>query len=146
MAQFEETVVSTEWLAEHLNDDNIRIFDCSVQLTMDPEKGYIAVPGTAAYEEAHIPGASFIDLTKAFRDQTTKVPYMMPSEAAFNEAAGNIGIGHEHQVVLYSVGTMTWSTRVWWMLRSMGFTQVAVLDGNFKKWVDEGRPVASGHE
>ncbi|MCW5746677.1 MAG: sulfurtransferase, partial [Alphaproteobacteria bacterium] len=61
-------------------------------------------------------------------------------EAAF----GRHGVDPARQLVLYSVGTMMWATRFWWMLRALGHPRVAVLDGGFDKWRAEGRPVESG--
>ena len=69
---------------------------------------------------------------------------MMPAVAQLEAAFGRHGIGEGTRVVLYSIGSMMWATRFWWMLRSLGFDGAAVLDGGFDKWKAEGRPIESG--
>jgi thiosulfate/3-mercaptopyruvate sulfurtransferase len=69
---------------------------------------------------------------------------MMPSTAQLEAAFGRHGLAADSRVVLYSIGSMMWATRFWWMLRSLGFDGAAVLDGGFDKWKAEGRPTESG--
>jgi thiosulfate/3-mercaptopyruvate sulfurtransferase len=70
---------------------------------------------------------------------------MMPKDTGYLEAAfSRHGIGEGTRVVLYSIGTMMWATRFWWMLRALGFDNVAVLDGGLDKWKAEGRPIETG--
>jgi thiosulfate/3-mercaptopyruvate sulfurtransferase len=69
---------------------------------------------------------------------------MMPAPAQLADAFGRHGLGDGTRVVLYSIGTMMWATRFWWMLRSLGFDNAAVLDGGLDKWRAEGRPLQSG--
>ena len=69
---------------------------------------------------------------------------MMPATAQLEAAFGRHGVGEGARVVLYSIGSMMWATRFWWMLRSLGFDGAAVLDGGFDKWKAEGRPTESG--
>ncbi len=69
---------------------------------------------------------------------------MMPDTAQLEAAFSRHGIGKGSRVVLYSIGSMMWATRFWWMLRSLGFDDAAVLDGGLDKWKAEGRPVESG--
>ncbi len=99
--------------------------------------------GRAAWQAGHIPGAGFADLLEDLSDRTTKLPIMMPPAAQFAEAMGRYGVGTETRVVLYDTGPHIWATRLWWMLRAMGFGQAAVLDGGFKKWVTEARPLST---
>ena len=102
------------------------------------------MPGRRTFEEAHIPGADFLDLQGEFSDATTRLRFMMPATAQLEAAFGRHGLGGGTRVVLYSIGTMMWATRFWWMLRSLGFDGAAVLDGGFDKWKAEGRPTESG--
>jgi thiosulfate/3-mercaptopyruvate sulfurtransferase len=69
---------------------------------------------------------------------------MMPSVEHLARAFGRHGLGDGGRVVLYSIGTMMWATRVWWMLRSLGFDAAAVLDGGFDRWQAEGRALETG--
>jgi len=68
---------------------------------------------------------------------------MMPPAAQFAEALGRAGVGDGVRVILYDRNVTMWATRVWWMLRAFGFDDAAVLNGGFKKWTLEGRPVAT---
>ena len=140
-------LISTEALARELGDSNLRVFDCTTYLEPPPpgsDDPYIAVPGRSSFETAHIPGADFLDLQGEFSDNSTRLRFMMPPVAQLEAAFGRHGIGSGARVVLYSIGTMMWATRFWWMLKALGFDDAAVLDGGFDKWQSEGRPVESG--
>ena len=102
----------------------------------------MAVPGRHTFEDAHIPGADFLDLQGEFSDPATKLRFMMPATEQLAAAFGRHGLGDGSRVVLYSIGTMMWATRFWWMLRSLGFDNAAVLDGGLDKWRAEGAAAA----
>ena len=140
-------LVSTERLAGDLGQPDLRIFDCTTYLEPAPagsDQPYVPVPGRATFEARHIPGADFLDLQGEFSDTSTQLYFMMPVTAALEAAFGRHGIGAGVRVVLYSIGSMMWATRFWWMLKSLGFDDAAVLDGGLDKWVAEGRPIESG--
>jgi thiosulfate/3-mercaptopyruvate sulfurtransferase len=140
-------LMTTEQLASTLALPSLRVYDCTTYLEPTPpgsEDPYIAVPGRRTFGEAHIPGADFLDLQGEFSDETTRLRFMMPATAQLEAAFGRHGLGMDSRVVLYSIGTMMWATRFWWMLRSLGFDGAAVLDGGFDKWKAEGRPTESG--
>jgi thiosulfate/3-mercaptopyruvate sulfurtransferase len=142
-----QALISTEQLASRLGDPNLRIYDCTTYLEPAPpgsDEPYVAVPGRHTFEEAHIPGADFLDLQGEFSDPTTKLRFMMPAPAQLAAAFGRHGLGDNNRVVLYSIGTMMWATRFWWMLRSLGFDNAAVLDGGLDTWRAEARPLESG--
>ena len=142
--QLSSPLVSTDWLAQHLDDKSLRIFDATVLLTPnDPNPGYTIVSGREAWAAKHIPGAGFMDLLAEFSDQSVPLPMTMPSPQLFAQRAGEAGIGKDSAVVIYAAGSMMFSTRVWWMLRSIGFDNAAVLDGGWEKWLREGRPTTS---
>jgi thiosulfate/3-mercaptopyruvate sulfurtransferase len=141
-------IVSTDALASLLGQPNVHVYDCTTYNNPPPpgvNEPYIPLPGLATFREAHIPGADFLDLQGEFSDRSQRHWFMMPKDAAQLEAAfARHGIGEGVRVVLYSIGTMMWSTRFWWMLRSLGFDNAAVLDGGFDKWKAEGRATESG--
>ena len=142
-----QALISTEQLAGTLGQPALRVYDCTTYLEPTPpgsDDPYLAVPGLKTFEAAHIPGADFLDLQGEFSDQTTRLRFMMPPPAQLEAAFGRHGLGPQSRVVLYSIGSMMWATRFWWMLRSLGFDGAAVLDGGFDKWKAEGRPVESG--
>ena len=140
-------LISTVELASLMGQPGLRVYDCTTYLEPPPpgnDDPYVAVPGRRTFEEAHIPGADFLDLQGEFSDTTTRLRFMMPATSQLEAAFGRHGLGADHRVVLYSIGTMMWATRFWWMLRSLGFDGAAVLDGGFDAWKAEGRPTESG--
>ena len=136
-------LVETDWLAQHLDDPNVRILECTVYLHPKPEGGFRAESGRAKWSEGHIPGAGFADLIADLSDRTSALNYMMPPAGQFADAMGRYGAGPGTRVVLYDRAVNMWAARVWWMLRAFGFDDAAVLNGGFKKWTVEGRPVAT---
>jgi len=140
-------LISTAELADILGQPNLRIFDCTTTLDYQPPGSgvpYIVVPRRDSFEAGHVPGAGFLDLQGEFSDNSTKLRFMMPDVAQLEAAFGRHGVGHDSFVVLYSIGTAMWATRFWWMLKSLGFDNVAVLDGGLDKWKAEGRALESG--
>jgi thiosulfate/3-mercaptopyruvate sulfurtransferase len=142
-----DALMSTDALARDLGSSRVRVYDCTTYLEPPPpgsDDPYIAVPGRSTFEAAHIPGADFLDLQGEFSDQTTRLRFMMPPVEQLAAAFARHGIGEGARVVLYSLGSMMWATRFWWMLKALGFDGAAVLDGGFDKWRAEGRPVETG--
>lgn len=135
-------LVSTEWLAARLGGDRVRVFDCTVAI--DPAPGAIRFrSGRPAYDAGHIPGAAFADLTAGLTVHDERDNwFMLPAPEEFARAAGALGIGDGVTVVLYDQGQTIWAARLWWQLRLHGFA-AAVLDGGFRKWTAEGRPVST---
>jgi thiosulfate/3-mercaptopyruvate sulfurtransferase len=138
-----EYLVETEWLAQHLQDPNVRVLECTVYLHPKPDKGFRAESGRGKWAESHIPGSGFADLTGDLSDNSGPLMYMMPPAAQFADAMGRLGVGDGVRVILYDRQVNMWAARVWWMLRAFGFENAAVLNGGWKKWTLEGRPVAA---
>lgn len=133
-----EPLVSTQWLADHLADEKVRILDGSWYL---PQFGR---DSRAEYQQGHIPGAVFCDLD-AMSDPDTRLPHMLPPAQQFAREAGRLGVANDMLVVAYDGSGFNMSApRIWWMFRAFGHEQVVVLDGGFKKWRAEGRPVERG--
>jgi thiosulfate/3-mercaptopyruvate sulfurtransferase len=133
-------LVDTAWLDAHRDDADLRILDCSIRFV--PVDGGVRLEsGQAAWAEGHIPGSGYADLLQDLSDRDTKLPMMMPQASQFADAMSRYGVGPGTRVVLYDAGGHTWATRVWWMLRAMGFDAAAVLDGGLAKWKAEGRPL-----
>ncbi len=129
-----KTLVSTDWLAAHLNDPDLRIFDASYYL---PDMGRDA---RAEYDSAHIPGARFFDIDE-ISDARSELPHMVPPPEKFVSRMRAMGVGDGHQVVVYDGAGLFSAARVWWLFRLMGKTDIAVLDGGFPKWQAEGHAV-----
>jgi len=129
-----KTLVSTEWLANHIKDPDLRILDASwymPQMERDPR---------AEYDVAHIPGARFFDIDD-ISDHRSDLPHMAPPVEKFMSRLRAMGVGDGHQVVVYDGMGLFSAARVWWLFRLMGQNNIAVLDGGFPKWQAEGRPV-----
>ncbi len=129
-----KTLVSTDWLNQHLHDPDLRVLDAS---------WYLAAEGRdprAEYDAAHIPGARFFDIDD-ISDHRSKMPHMVPPVEKFMSRMRAMGVGDGHQVVVYDGSGLFSAARVWWLFRLMGKSDVAVLDGGFPKWQAEGRPV-----
>jgi thiosulfate/3-mercaptopyruvate sulfurtransferase len=140
-------LITSAELAALLGQPNLRLFDCTSYLEYQPEGSdvpYVVVPGRHSFEAGHIPGADFLDLQGEFSDSATELRFMMPATAQLEAAFGRHGVAANSQVVLYSIGTAMWATRFWWMLRSLGFADVSVLDGGLDTWKAEGRAVETG--
>ncbi len=127
-----KTLVSTEWLAAHLRDPDLRVLDASWFL---PDAGRNP---KAEYDAAHIPNARFFDLDE-ISDQRSALPHMAPPPEKFISRMRAMGVGDGHQVVVYDAAGLFSAARVWWTFRLMGKTDVAVLDGGLPKWRSEGR-------
>ncbi|GAB4263235.1 MAG: 3-mercaptopyruvate sulfurtransferase [Pararhodobacter sp.] len=128
------TLVSTDWLAAHLNDPDLRILDASWHM---PDSGRNA---RAEYEAEHIPGARFFDIDEIC-DQRSALPHMAPTPEKFMSRMRAMGVGDGHQVVVYDSIGMFSAPRVWWTFKLMGKPDVAVLDGGLPKWKAEGRAI-----
>jgi thiosulfate/3-mercaptopyruvate sulfurtransferase len=129
-----KTLVSTDWLAAHLADPDLRILDASWYL---PDMGRDA---RAEYAAGHIPNARFFDIDE-ISDHRSALPHMAPPPEKFISRMRAMGVGDGHQVVVYDGMGMFSAARVWWLFRLMGKTDVAVLDGGFPKWQAEGRDI-----
>ena len=140
--RYPDAVVSTEWLEARLGDPALRIFDCTTHLHHETGTGrpYKVVSGRADYDAGHIPGSAFIDLQEQLSDNASPYRFTMLPWDKLADAFGACGIADGTRVILYSRANMQWATRIWWMLRSIGFDNAAILDGGWDKWHMEGRP------
>ncbi|MFV1874546.1 3-mercaptopyruvate sulfurtransferase [Nioella sp.] len=129
-----KTLVSTQWLADHMKDPDLRIIDASYYL---PDMGRNA---KAEYDAAHIPGARFFDIDD-ISDSVSDLPHMAPPPEKFMSRMRAMGVGDGHQVVVYDGNGLFSAARVWWLFRLMGKTDIAVLDGGIRKWQAEGREI-----
>lgn len=138
-----ETLVTTEWLSEHLNDEDLVLLDCSVYQQPEEGGGFHNVSGRSAYEEGHIPKAGFADLKGALCDEESPIEFAVPTPEQFCAAMGALGVGNNSKVVLYDAMYSAWAARVWWMLRWVGFDNAALLDGGLSAWREEGRGLST---
>ena len=132
-----DPLVSTEWLASHLDDADVKLLDATFKLP-----GLLPLPKDD-YLAAHIPGAVYFDVD-AVSDHTNPLPHMFPSAAQFGRDVGALGVSNRDTVVVYDAGGWVAAPRVWWMFLSYGHRDVRILNGGLKKWRAEGRPVEAG--
>ncbi|KNX40318.1 3-mercaptopyruvate sulfurtransferase [Roseovarius tolerans] len=129
-----KTLVSTDWLAAHMKDPDLRILDGTMFMAAEGRDG------RAEYEAGHIPGARFFDIDD-ISDARSELPHMAPPVEKFMSKLRAMGVGDGHQVVVYDAKGLFSAARVWWLFRLMGQENIAVLDGGFPKWQAEGRAI-----
>jgi thiosulfate/3-mercaptopyruvate sulfurtransferase len=132
-----ESLVSTEWLAQHLSEPDLVVVDSSWHM---PATGR---GGRDEFLAAHIPGASFLDIDEV-ADRSNPAPHMLPGAAEFGAAMERLGIGRDDRIVVYDNSPIHTASRGWFTLRHFGARNVAVLDGGMQKWLAEGRAIESG--
>ena len=137
-----EFLVETDWLDQHLGD--VVVLDCTTHLIPDPKITYVVKPGREDFEKGHIPGAQFCDVSRDVSDTSQKFNFMRQKPADFAAAMRRFGISNDTRIVTYSTANPWWATRVWWLLRSFGHDNAAVLNGGWQKWIAEGRSVETG--
>jgi thiosulfate/3-mercaptopyruvate sulfurtransferase len=140
-------LVETSWLEEHLHDPRIRIVDMRGYVRAVERDGVQQAEYVGArdeYEQAHIPGAVYIDWTSDIVDPDDDVEAQVASPERFAAVMSRLGIGDEHRVVAYDTHPASqFATRLWWALRYYGHDDVVVLNGGLPKWKREGRPLTS---
>jgi thiosulfate/3-mercaptopyruvate sulfurtransferase len=120
----------------------LRILECTVFLRAPRKMGeqWTVESGQAAWAKGHIPGSVFADLFGVLSDPTSPFPFMVPPARQFITEMERLGVGEGVKVVLYDRAYNMWAARLWWMLRTFGFDDAAVLSGGWKKWTAEGYP------
>lgn len=142
--RFHSNLVSTDWLAN--NFKSTLVIDASWHMNTTGESvqrtkgliGYVLL--TPDYELQHIPGSRFFDID-AISDTLSSLPHMLPTECDFERHMGDLGISNDDHIVVYDTHGIFSSPRVWWTFKAFGHQKVSVLDGGFKKWLSEKRPV-----
>ena len=133
----ENMLVSSSWLAAHLDDADVKIVDGSWYMAAENRDPHVE------HAEAHIPGAVYFDID-AISDTSNPLPHMFPDADTFAAAVSKLGIANSDHVVTYDGGSMAAAGRVWWMFRAFGHQRVSVLDGGMRKWRADGGAVDSG--
>jgi thiosulfate/3-mercaptopyruvate sulfurtransferase len=143
-------LVEASWLAEHLDDPQVRIVDMRGYVRTVPRKGAEGLQDATymgardEYERGHIPGAVYIDWTEDIVDLEDDVEAQIAQEEQFAEVMERLGIGNQHLVVAYDAHPASqFATRLWWALNYYGHRQVVVLNGGLLKWQREQRPLES---
>jgi thiosulfate/3-mercaptopyruvate sulfurtransferase len=130
-------IVSTEWLATHLDDPDLVVFDATKYLPNE------ALDGRTEFVKAHIPGARFFDIDD-IADRDTDLPHMIPTAGRFAKLVEELGVSNRSMVVFYDQKGLASASRGWWMMGVFGHDRAAVLDGGLPKWRAEGKPLETG--
>ena len=138
-----ELLVETDWLAAHLDDPDLRVFDATTVLVPDPELEYRVEGDRDGWAAGHIPGAGYVNCQDDLSVTPHEHRFMLQQPADFAARAGALGIGDDTRVVFYSRTQPFWATRAWWAFYAMGFDGGMVLHGGYAKWVADGHPVST---
>lgn len=131
-------LVTTAWLAEHIDNDNLVIVDAYMANVVGKEPLVYDVFSC-------LPNARKLDVEAEFCDHTSAQTHALPTEAQFTQAIQKLGINSDSIVVLYDNQGIYSAPRAWWTFKVMGFENVYVLDGGLPQWLKEGRETASEH-
>jgi thiosulfate/3-mercaptopyruvate sulfurtransferase len=134
-------LAETDWLAQHLTDPSIRIVDIR-GIIRPPDAPRPHYEGNRrAYLEAHIPGAVFADWALDIVQPDAPVKMTVAGPERFAALMGRLGIGNQHTVIAYEDGVGQIAARLWWVLNYYGHPKAMLLNGGYRKWMAEGRPV-----
>ncbi|CUY37319.1 3-mercaptopyruvate sulfurtransferase [Serratia marcescens] len=132
-------LVTPQWLAQHINDENLVVIDVRMSpVGLTPKKDMLA-----EFERGHIPGAVYFDIDEV-ADKSTALPHMLPTAAEFAAAAGQLGISERDTLVIYDEGNQFSAPRGWWTFRNFGAERVYVLDEGLNGWIAQGQVLATG--
>ena len=132
-----DSLVSTQWLADHLGEPDLIVVDSSWHM---PSTGR---NGRHEYLAQHIPGARYLDIDEV-ADRSSAVPHTLPSASDFSNAMQALGVDRDDRIVVYDNSATRNAARGWFMLRHFGAERVAILDGGMQQWLAEGRATESG--
>lgn len=132
-----QVFVSVDWLAEHLDDEQVRIVDARYAYPNEQPQG------ENMYAANHIPGAIFVHWRQDLSLNTPPVPNLLLGPDAFAAKMGDLGVDADTTVVVYDVGNVIWAARIWWALRYYGHDKVYVLEGGSAAWEAAGKPLTT---
>jgi thiosulfate/3-mercaptopyruvate sulfurtransferase len=138
-----EMLVDPAWLEARLDDPKVRIIDCTVKLIPQPVGPSRVESGRAGWESGHIPGAAYLHMTEDLSAPRDGLPYNLPSAQHMTALLRKIGVDGDTIIVLYGAAYPPAITRAWWVLRASGVKDVRILDGGWRRWVDERRPTST---
>ena len=128
-------LVSVNWLSQNLNAPNLVVLDVSLESNIANIK--VEFPGI------QIKGARYFDLKRKFSDLESRLPNTLPNPKYFSLASRNLGMNNNSTIVVYDNIGIYASLRVWWMFKSMGHKNIAVLDGGLPSWKNKKYPTES---
>ena len=136
MNNMNSNLVNTDWLIEHLEDDNLIILDATLPKATDKNKNL---------NTECIPGAQKFDIKNVFSKLDQPFPNTVPSKEQFEKNAQLLGVNTDSTIVVYDQHGVYSSPRAWWLFKLFGHKNVFVLDGGLKSWKAEKQPIAIEH-
>jgi thiosulfate/3-mercaptopyruvate sulfurtransferase len=137
-----DPLVSAEWLAAHLHEPRLRVFDATVQV-----RRRVFIPtvrtGEREWRRAHIPGSVFASPFALSGPGRPRRSMTMPTAERFAAVIGSLGLSNDDYVVAFDRRENMWAARLWWMLRTFGFDRAAILDGGWTAWQQGGYPTSA---
>ena len=127
-----DSLVSAEWLQQNIDHPKLVIFDASWHMPVTGRSGF------EEWQKERIKNARFFDFDQTVCEPDSELPHMMPRADRFTDKAQELGLNQDSVVVVYDSLGMFSSPRVWWMLKSMGYTACAILDGGLPSWQKAG--------
>jgi thiosulfate/3-mercaptopyruvate sulfurtransferase len=134
-----DSLVDTAWLAARLGAPGLVVLDATY-FALEPERD-----ARAAFVAGHVPGARFLDL-EHLADPADPLPGMRPPREQAEARLREIGVSQGDRIVLYDGAPHRTAARAWWLLRSYGLRDLAILDGGLARWTGEGRPLEGSEE
>jgi thiosulfate/3-mercaptopyruvate sulfurtransferase len=136
--------VDAAWLRQHLQDPDLRVLDCTTFMTPQPVGPSRIDSGRPQWLASRIPGSQHVCMLEDLSDPAGRFPYTLPTEARVRQRLGLRGITPDHQLVLYGNAHPMVVTRAWWVLTTLGWPRVHVLDGGLQAWINAGGELAKG--
>ncbi|WP_223034517.1 sulfurtransferase [Hanstruepera marina] len=133
ITKFHKPIVSVEWLNQNLDATNLIVLDASIPKVTEIDN---------KISDLCIPEARFFDLKNKFSNTSAPFPTTYPSKEQFEKEAQNLGINNDSFIVVYDDKGIYSSPRAWWLFKSFGFNNVAVLDGGLPAWIEAFYPVS----
>jgi thiosulfate/3-mercaptopyruvate sulfurtransferase len=130
----QKPLIEARWLKDNLGASNLIIIDATLPKA-------VAMDAKPTTDMLQIPGARFLDIKGKFSSVEAPFPNTMLDQDGFNKAARELGLNNDTALIVYDEHGIYSSARAWWMFRSMGHRNVAVLNGGLKSWMQAGYPV-----
>lgn len=124
-------IITVEGLKSILNNPNLVILDGTIPRVASGNRN-------DSIEKKYIKGARFFDIKKTFSDQQSKMPNTLPTPEHFERECRKLGINNSSEIVVYDDLGIYSSPRVWWMFKTMGHSNIKVLDGGLPEWIKNG--------
>ncbi len=141
-----DLIVTPAFVEDGLKNRTIRAIDCTVVFETRPVGASTIHGGRDSWLAGHIPGAAYLHMVDDLSDPDGAYAFTIAPQPQIDQMLSAIGIRGDDTVVLYGSGTAVAVMRAWWVLTVSGLSDVRIMDGGWQRWLDEGRPVATGEE